>query len=83
MGSFDTVNFYCPACGSSIHVQSKADECKMKEYDRSEVPSRIAVDLYGEKITCSYCKSLLEVSNNIGKFVPMYLNVITFGDYDE
>ena len=83
MGMFDTVNFYCPVCGAIINIQSKAADCMLKEYDRADVPIRIAADILGEEVTCSDCKTKLEVYSPIGKYVQMYLNILSIGNSNE
>ena len=56
MGSFDTVTFLCPNCGSKIEEQSKAGDCELKNYSPSTAPPKVAADLIGESVWCDSCK---------------------------
>lgn len=51
MGMFDSVFYRCE-CGSDVEWQSKQDECYLKVYSPSNVPSRIAHDINGETQRC-------------------------------
>jgi DNA-directed RNA polymerase subunit RPC12/RpoP len=50
MGMFDTFYTNCGECGNKIVFQSKADECRLSEYDY----------LNFEKGICSKCGSTVE-----------------------
>jgi DNA-directed RNA polymerase subunit RPC12/RpoP len=60
MGMFDTFYTNCGECGNKIVFQSKADECRLSEYDYSNLPIKIAIDLNFEKGICSKCGSTVE-----------------------
>lgn len=60
MGLFDTVHFRCPSCNTAHEIQSKAGECILQDFEANEVPSKIAADLDGERVSCKSC--LAEIS---------------------
>jgi len=55
MGMYDSVYVDCPNCGIELEFQSKTGECLLREYEISEVPTKIALELDGETITCYNC----------------------------
>lgn len=56
MGCYDTVILECKTCGSEIEVQSKADECAMREFRKGrEIPISIITDIDGELVQCRGC----------------------------
>lgn len=61
MGMFDTVRFYCPACGAPNEAQSKAGPCALVTYEYRDVPRAIAESLEGEVLTCHNCNTRFEV----------------------
>lgn len=73
MGMFDTVEFTCPAYGSTIEVQSKAGPCILGRHSSREVPAAIAGDVLGEKVSCTCGKEWVVESHRVVSLVPMFL----------
>jgi uncharacterized protein YbaR (Trm112 family) len=73
MGMFDTVNFYCPRCGRTLDLQSKAGDCTLVEYDQDSVPLKIAADLCNTSVWCDDCKESFRVVSMIPTRVAMKL----------
>ncbi len=82
MGCFDTVNFKCPTCGSSLNIQSKAGECRLKEFFITSVPMDIALD--GETVTCSECSTVVKICipAAVPKRVAMEVSIGTGREWD-
>ncbi len=55
MGMYDEVGFQCPKCKDFFIVQSKANECTLKQYSADDVPATIFGDLVGQKVWCDHC----------------------------
>jgi len=58
---FDTVNIICYFCNNKIQIQSKAGECKLKEYDFKDAPDKILVDLSGSEVKCNCCGAIYKI----------------------
>jgi transcription elongation factor Elf1 len=84
MSSFDTVSFKCPECGHYIEVQTKAGDCRMKEYANLRVPAIIAASMNAEKVQCDCCKNTFVMASDIlPRYVPiMLLPVPVESNYD-
>lgn len=52
MGLYDSVFVNCPKCGAQVEFQTKAGECRLKQYTHISVPSGIAEYLNGSKERC-------------------------------
>ena len=62
MGLFDSVNVKCPHCGSSVELQSKADEDPyLKNFTLDTAPLRILLDVMNQPAHCMKCKGWLAV----------------------
>lgn len=82
MSSFDTVHFFCLLCDTEITDQSKAGECKLKNYHQKSVPAKIAEDLKGIQIICPNCETTFKVYCDVPRVV-MNLSIQKLGeDYD-
>ena len=57
MGIYDTVEFKCPKCNTSIYEQSKAGKCELRGYNQSRVPVAIADAFLGASVYCHGCGS--------------------------
>ena len=56
MGLFDRVWVYCPVCYNPIQFQSKAGDCKLRDFNAVEdVPLAIAADLHNTTEHCENC----------------------------
>lgn len=77
MGCFDTLKVRCPACGTAIEFQSKAGDCRMRTYNRRNVPPEIAGALDGAIEECSKCERGVEL------FVTTNVEVGFVGDFAE
>jgi len=53
MGVYDSVEFNCPHCGTTLTEQSKAGRCELRTYKLDDVPYVIAVDLSDAVIRCN------------------------------
>lgn len=67
MGMYDSVRVVCPNCESSLEFQSKAGECRLKEYELDNVPPSIAGDLIGESVYCR-CGALVTLRGCVTLF---------------
>jgi RNase P subunit RPR2 len=65
MGSFDSVFVECSKCGNKIEFQSKAGDCKLKEYHY------IAMDLNGKEAICKECHASIKL------MIPRHLTRIS------
>jgi len=44
MGTYDTICFECPACGTELSGQSKSGSCILRFYNYDSVPKDVALD---------------------------------------
>jgi len=73
MGMFDSVIIFCPECGKQLEFQSKAGECMLQQYDASDVPANIAVDILNTRVDCdcglSYTITTLQIPSRVTMFL--------------
>lgn len=62
MGCPDYIHTTCPKCQAAVKFQSKAGECKCRDYTIDAVPMEIASDLNGETIVCEGCGTTVKIS---------------------
>jgi endogenous inhibitor of DNA gyrase (YacG/DUF329 family) len=61
MGMFDRIWATCPECGTGVEFQSKAGECVLHDYSRTEVPPEIAHDIDQERERCPQCDTIVQL----------------------
>ena len=61
MGMFDSLYVSCPECGDIVEFQSKAGDCNLISYEKTNVPIAIAIDLDGKVVLCK-CGKAVEIS---------------------
>jgi hypothetical protein len=57
MGMFDSLRVPCP-CGEEVEFQSKAGDCRCRDYNLYDCPPKIAADLIGESERCKCGRSV-------------------------
>ena len=56
MGMFDSVYMKCINCGHVIEFQSKTGLCILNSYNKSNVPTIVAIGINGDIIRCKKCR---------------------------
>lgn len=77
MGMFDSVKHKC-ICGETIEWQSKEGECRLHDYDVSDVPVEIAKNIEGEMEVCRSCgkEYIIYISPRMPKSVRMFVQEV-------
>lgn len=61
MGMFDIVWVPCPRCGERIEFQSKGGMCILHDYEFTDAPAEVLMDLNGDEWRCTKCCALVRV----------------------
>jgi hypothetical protein len=65
MGMYDTVCWKCPTCEAENETQSKAGECKFKNYRITSVPANVAADLIRNPGYCVSCQRTIQFDGEV------------------
>ena len=76
MGMFDSVIVNCPNCGNEIEFQSKAGECRLKEYKISSVPITIAESIKDTIESCRNCGTDITLKSNHATNTSMFICIV-------
>jgi len=69
MGMFDSLIIKCRQCGEDVEFQSKAGECRLEQYNLSDVPADIAGSLDGRSQECLKCGRINTVRTKVFVYI--------------